>query len=77
LQQSGPTSFQIFVQAVLDNGQKGGRVLIAEAAWEQGSVEDGQPGRRLNLEKSVVQLEAILTVMRPVHSSSRIKVADL
>jgi hypothetical protein len=34
LKQNGPTSFQVFVQAVFDNGQKGGRVLIAEVDWQ-------------------------------------------
>jgi hypothetical protein len=34
LKQNGPTSFQVFVQAVFDNGQKGGRVLIAQASWQ-------------------------------------------
>jgi hypothetical protein len=48
LQQNGPTSFQVFVQAVLDdNGQKGGRVLIAEVDWQLGSVEDSQPGKKI------------------------------
>jgi hypothetical protein len=47
LQQNGPTRFQIFVQAVFDNGQKGGGVLIAEADWQIGSVEDNQPGKKV------------------------------
>src|ERR1700676_1602577 len=47
LKQNGPTSFQVFVQAVFDNGQKGGRVLIAEVAWQTGSVEDNQPGKKV------------------------------
>jgi hypothetical protein len=48
LQQNGPTSFQVFVQAVLDDsGQKGGRVLIAEVHWQLGSVEDSQPGKKV------------------------------
>ncbi len=47
LKQNGPTSFQVFVQAVFDNGQKGGRVLVAEADWQLGSVEDNQPGKRV------------------------------
>ena len=48
LKQNGPTSFQVFVQAVLDdNGQKGGRVLIAEVDWQLGSVEDNQPGKKV------------------------------
>jgi hypothetical protein len=47
LKQNGPTSFQVFVQAVLDNGQKGGRVLIAEADWQLSSVEDNQPGKKV------------------------------
>jgi hypothetical protein len=47
LQQIGPTSFQVFVQAVLDNGQKGGRVLIAEADRQLSSVEDNQPGKKV------------------------------
>jgi hypothetical protein len=45
LKQNGPTSFQVFVQAVFDNGQKGGKVLIAEAAWQINSVADDRPGR--------------------------------
>jgi hypothetical protein len=46
--QNGPTSFQVFVQAVLDdNGQKGGRVLIAEVDWQLGSIEDSQPGKKV------------------------------
>jgi hypothetical protein len=48
LKQNGPTSFQVFIQAVLDeNGQKGGRVLIAEVAWQLGSVADNQPGKKV------------------------------
>jgi hypothetical protein len=47
LKQNGPTSFQVFVQAVFDNGQKGGKVLIAEADWQMGSVKDNQPGRKV------------------------------
>jgi hypothetical protein len=47
LEESEPTSFQIFVQAELDSSQKGGRVLIAEAEWAVGSVKDGQPGRKI------------------------------
>jgi hypothetical protein len=47
LKQNGPTSFQVFVQAVFDNGQKGGRVLIAEVDWQLGSVEDNQPGKKV------------------------------
>jgi len=49
LKQNRPTSFQVFVQAVLDldNGQKGGRVLIGEADWQMGSVEDNQPGKKV------------------------------
>jgi hypothetical protein len=47
LKQNGPTSFQVFVQAVFDNGQKGGRVLIAEADWQMGSVKDNQPGTKV------------------------------
>ena len=66
LKQNGPTSFQVFVQAVFDNGQKGGRVLIAEVDWQLGSVEDNQPGKRVNLGKSFVQPEAILTVTQQV-----------
>jgi hypothetical protein len=42
-----PTSFRVFVQAVFENGQKGGRVLIAEADWQIGSVEDNQPGMKV------------------------------
>ena len=45
--QNGPTSFQVFVQAVLENGEKGGRVLIAEADWQLGTVVDNQPGREI------------------------------
>ena len=47
LQQNGPTSFQVFVQAVFENGQKGGRVLIAEADWRLISVEDDQTGKKV------------------------------
>jgi hypothetical protein len=49
LKQNGPTSFQVFVQAVLDldNGQKGGRVLIAEVDWQLSSVKDNQPGKKV------------------------------
>jgi hypothetical protein len=47
LKQNGPTSFQVFVQAVFDNGQKGGSVLIAEVDWQLGSVEDNQPGKKV------------------------------
>jgi hypothetical protein len=43
--QNGPISFHVFVQAVFENGQKGGKVLIAEADWQIGSVEDNQPGK--------------------------------
>ncbi|MBV9672388.1 MAG: hypothetical protein JO076_06130 [Verrucomicrobia bacterium] len=52
-QQNRPTSFQIFVQAELDDTQKGGRVLIDEARWEVGSVEDGQPGKTVEPRKVV------------------------
>ena len=44
LQKNGPTSFQIFIQLVLDDGEGAGKVLIAEAAWQLGSLGDGQPG---------------------------------
>src|SRR5260370_22333983 len=47
LQQNVPTRFQVFVQAVLDNGQKGSRRLISEADWRLSSVEDTQPGRKV------------------------------
>jgi len=47
LKENGPTSFQVFVQVVFDNGQKGGRVLIAEADWQLSSVEDNQPGKKV------------------------------
>jgi hypothetical protein len=47
LEQNGPTSFQVFVQAVLDNGQKGGRVSIAEVDWQLSSIEDNQPGKKV------------------------------
>jgi hypothetical protein len=47
LQQNGPTSFQVCIQAVLDNGQKGGKVLIAEAVWRLSSVQDNQPGQKV------------------------------
>jgi hypothetical protein len=47
LNQSGPTKFQIFVQAVLDDGVYGGKVLVAEAGWALGSVADGQGGRKV------------------------------
>jgi hypothetical protein len=55
LKQNGPTSFQVFVQAVLDldNGQKGGRVLIGEADWQMGSVEDNQPGKKVELRQVI------------------------
>jgi hypothetical protein len=45
--QNGPISFHVFVQAVFENGQKGGKVLIAEADWQIGSVEDNQPGKKV------------------------------
>jgi hypothetical protein len=47
LKSNGPTSFQVFAQAVFDNDQKGGRVLIAEADWQLSSVEDNQPGKKV------------------------------
>ncbi len=47
LRQNGPTSFQVFIQAVLDNGQKGGKVLIAEAIWRLSSVADNGPGKKV------------------------------
>jgi hypothetical protein len=47
LNQNGPTKFQIFVQAVLDEGVYGGKVLIAEAGWALGSVADGQIGGKV------------------------------
>jgi hypothetical protein len=47
LKENGPTSFQVFVQAVLDNGQKGGRVPIAEVDWQLSSTEDNQPGKKV------------------------------
>src|ERR1700675_2185507 len=53
LKQNGPTSFQVFVQAVFDNGQKGGRVLIAEVDWQLGSVEDNQPGKKVEPRKVI------------------------
>jgi hypothetical protein len=77
LKPDAPTSFQVFVQAVFDNGQKGGRVLIAEADWQVGSVEDNQPGERLNHDKSFVRPEAILTLTQRVLSLLRIKVTIL
>jgi hypothetical protein len=43
--QNEPISFRVFIQAVFENGQKGGKVLIAEADWQVGSVEDNQPGK--------------------------------
>lgn len=46
-QRNGPTSFQVFVQAVLDDTNKGGRVQIAEADWQLSSVEDNQPGKNI------------------------------
>jgi hypothetical protein len=46
-QQNEPTSFQVFIEAVLDNANKGGRVLIAEADWQLSSVEDNQPGKKI------------------------------
>jgi hypothetical protein len=48
LRKGGPTSFQIFVQVVLDDGEDAGKVLIAEASWQLGSVGDGQPGGKIN-----------------------------
>jgi hypothetical protein len=47
LQKNEPTSFQIFVQLVLDDGDDAGKVLIAEAAWQLGSVGDGQHGEKV------------------------------
>jgi hypothetical protein len=47
LRQNGSISFQIFVQAVLDDGEDAGKVQIAEASWQVGSVEDGQPGGKV------------------------------
>jgi hypothetical protein len=47
LPKNGPTNFQVFIQAVLDNGQKGGKILIAEADWQLGSVDDNQPGKKV------------------------------
>jgi len=47
LNQDGPTSFQVFVQAVFANGQNGGRVLIAEAVWQLSSVADSRPGKKV------------------------------
>jgi hypothetical protein len=51
LEQSGPTSFQIFIRAEFDNGERGGRVLIAEAEWQLGSVEDSQSGKTVEPRK--------------------------
>ncbi len=45
--ENGATNFQIFVQAVLDNTNKGGRVQIGEADWQLSSVEDNQPGKKI------------------------------
>ncbi|MBV8376043.1 MAG: hypothetical protein JO279_03485 [Verrucomicrobia bacterium] len=47
LSQNEPTSFQVFAQAVFENGEKGGRVLIAEADWHLSSLEDSQPGKKI------------------------------
>jgi hypothetical protein len=44
---NGPINFQIFVQAVLDEANKGGRVQIAEADWQLSSIEDNQPGTKV------------------------------
>jgi hypothetical protein len=46
-QRNGPTSFQVFVQAVLDETNKGGRVQIAETDWQLSSVQDNQPGKEV------------------------------
>jgi hypothetical protein len=56
LNESGPTKFQIFLQAVLDDGVNGGKVLVAEAAWVVGAVADGQVGRKV--EPRVVKCRA-------------------
>jgi hypothetical protein len=47
--QNRPTSYQVFVQAVLDkdNLHRGGRVQIAEVDWQLSSVEDNEPGRKV------------------------------
>jgi hypothetical protein len=34
-------------RVILDNGQKGGRVLIAEVDWQLSSVKDNQPGKKV------------------------------
>jgi hypothetical protein len=47
LKENAPTSFQVFVQSILDNGEKGGKVPIAEADWQLGSIEDNQPGQKI------------------------------
>jgi hypothetical protein len=47
LMQNGPTTFQIFIQAVLDDSVDAGKVLITEASWQVGLVEDGQPGAKV------------------------------
>ena len=56
LNESGPTKFQVFLQAVLDDGVYGGKVLVAEAAWVVGAVADGQIGRKV--EAHVVKCRA-------------------
>jgi hypothetical protein len=38
---------QLFMTLRIDNDQKGGRVLIAEADWQQSSVGDSQPGKKV------------------------------
>ena len=66
LKQNGPTNFQVFIQAVLDNGQKGGRVLIAEAVWQLSSVEDNQPGKKVEPRHLMCSAGTVLTLTQPV-----------
>jgi hypothetical protein len=53
LRQNSPTSFQVFIQAEFENGQRGGRVLIAEAEWQLGTIEDSQPGKTVEPRKVI------------------------
>jgi hypothetical protein len=56
LNESGSTKFQIFLQAVLDDGVHGGKVLVAEATWAVAAVADGQIGKKV--EPRVVKCRA-------------------
>lgn len=76
-QQNGPTNFQVFVQAELDESQKGGRVLIGEAKWEVGSVEDGQPGKLIEPHKIVCSAGSNLDIHERVHLTCKIRAIRL